>query len=673
MEFTNALINETSPYLLQHAHNPVNWLPWSEGVFEKAKKENKLVLLSIGYSACHWCHVMEHESFEDPKVAEIMNTYFINVKIDREERPDVDMLYMTAVQLMNGQGGWPLNCFTLPDGRPVYGGAYFPKQQWVNILHNLGELFGNDKAKVEQYAQELTQGIKQAELINTKSADGVELLPSVLEKCVFNWTKRFDREYGGPNRAPKFPLPNNYSFLLKYAYLKNDKGLLDYVELTLQKMACGGIYDQLGGGFARYSTDIYWKVPHFEKMLYDNAQLVTLYCEAYRVSKNPLYKEVVIETLKFVEEEFLSPDGGFYSALDADSEGIEGKYYVWQEEELKDLLGKHYEVFADYFNVNETGYWEDENYILMRTEDISSLLVKHDLKEAELQTIIDESKIILKETRDKRIKPGLDDKILTSWNALMCKGYCEAYLTFKDKQYKTIALRNAEFISEKLIKSDSSLWRSYKGGGKIQGFLDDYAFAIDAFLSVYLITQDERWIEKADKLCEYTFFNFYSEETGLFYYTDLKNEKLVVRTTETSDNVIPSSNSQMAINLFRLSKLTGKENYQKTSSEMLRRFSEEIMGYGAGYSNWASLYIDLLEDHYEVCIVGKAVEEKLLSLYNYYIPNAIFAVAASPSGLELLKDRYAEGKTLFYICRNRTCQLPTSDVKEALIQLEAVF
>jgi uncharacterized protein YyaL (SSP411 family) len=480
-------------------------------------------------------------------------------------------------------------------------------------------------------------------------------------------------EYGGPNRAPKFPLPNNYSFLLKYAYLKGDKELLNYVELTLQKMACGGIYDQLQGGFARYSTDIYWKVPHFEKMLYDNGQLVTLYCEAYRVSKNHLYKETVIDTLKFVEDEWLSAEGGFYSALDADSEGVEGKYYVWQEEELKALLGKDYDIFADYYNVNETGYWEDENYILVRTEDTGELLVKHNLKEEGLQNIISECKKILLQERKKRVKPGLDDKILTSWNALMCKGFCEAYLTFKDKHYKDIALKNAAFIRTKLMKPDHSLWRSYKGTAKIEGFLEDYAFTIDAFISVYLITQDEMWLREALHLCTYTLENFHNPESNLFYYTDVKSNELIIRTTETSDNVIPSSNSQMAINLFRLSKLTGNTSYYEISLSMLRRYSEEIMGYGSGYSNWASLYLDLISDHYEVCIVGKDVEEKLLALYNYYVPNAIFAVAASSSGLELLEGRFAEGKTLFYVCRNRACQLPTSDLKEALIQLEAVF
>ncbi|MGZ3885579.1 MAG: thioredoxin domain-containing protein, partial [Bacteroidia bacterium] len=527
----NALIHESSPYLLQHANNPVNWQPWSEQVFEQAKKEDKLVLVSIGYSACHWCHVMEHESFEDAAVADVMNAHFINIKVDREERPDVDMLYMSAVQLMSGQGGWPLNCFVLPDGRPVYGGTYFQKAQWLNILQNLSQLYANDKNKVLEYADNLTAGIKQSELISARKADDETLSSAVPEKCIANWKKRFDTEWGGPNRAPKFPLPNNYSFLLKYGHLHNDSALRAHVELTLQKMACGAIYDQLGGGFARYSTDVYWKVPHFEKMLYDNAQLVTLYCEAFRLTKNNLYREVVTETLSFVEKEWLSPEGGFYSALDADSEGVEGKYYVWQKEELEQLLGKDFGLFADYYNINEKGYWEDENYVLMRTESPGELMLKHHLKEEELRTVIDSCKAILMKARNQRVKPGLDNKILTSWNALMCKAYSEASLTFKNGHYKSIALKNASFLKDRMLKKDGSLWRSFSNGtAKISGFLDDYAFAADAFLMTYTISQDESWLKLSEQLCKHALDQFYNPDSGLFYYTGSSSEKLAVRT-----------------------------------------------------------------------------------------------------------------------------------------------
>ena len=670
MREANELINETSPYLLQHAHNPVKWVPWSEKVFERAKKEDKLVLVSVGYSACHWCHVMEHESFEDEQVAEVMNRHFICVKVDREERPDVDMLYMTAVQLMNGQGGWPLNCFVLPDGRPVYGGTYFRKEQWINILLNLHGVYQDDREKVLQYATELTEGIHQTELFHSREHRHEGLKKETLRKCIANWEKRFDHELGGPTKAPKFPLPNNYSFLLKYAYLSQDEKLLKHVELTLTKMACGGIYDQLGGGFARYSVDVFWKIPHFEKMLYDNAQLVSLYCDAYKLTKNKLYKQVAEETLTFVKKEWLSKEGGFYSALDADSEGEEGKYYVWQKEELESLLEKDFTVFSDYYGINDIGYWEHGNYVLMRHEDINSIMLKHQIKDHELEEIIHRCKKILLQAREKRVKPGLDDKILASWNALMCKAYADAYLTFGKKEYKQIALTNALFIEEKLLKADLSMWRSYKGGAKINAFLDDYAFTIEAFIQIYMISQDEKWLRLSKDLCGHVITNFYNHENGLFYYTAVGSEKLAVRTTESSDNVIPASNSQMAHNLFRLYKYFNIQDYHDKARKMVLRFSEEIAAYGSGYSNWAGLYSDMLNDLYEVCVVGKDVDEKLVGLQNHYVPNAIFAVSATRSGLELLDQRFEEGKTLIYVCRNKTCQLPVSEVEEALKQLE---
>lgn len=668
---SNALINESSPYLLQHAHNPVNWVPWSDKAFETARKENKLVLVSIGYSACHWCHVMEHESFENTEVAAIMNKYFVNIKVDREERPDVDMLYMSAVQLMTGHGGWPLNCFVLPDGRPIYGGTYFQKERWINILNNLHNLYTNDYEKVLQYATDLTNGIKQAELIYSKKNEGSSISWNTLEKCISNWKTRFDNDLGGPNRAPKFPMPNNYSFLLKYAYTKGDAEVLKHVDLTLKTMALGGIYDQLGGGFARYSVDMQWKVPHFEKMLYDNAQLITLYCEAYRYTNNNLYKQTAQHTIEFVLREWLTKENGFYSALDADSEGEEGKYYVWQTEELSRLLNDNYDLFCDYYCVNDIGYWEHDNYILMRNHETASILQKYNLNEKTLNEKIQNCNAVLLAAREKRVKPGLDNKILTSWNGLMCRALCEAYLTFGEKKYKDIAVSNATFIKSSLMQADGSLKRSFSNGAaKISGFLDDYAFVIDAFIHVYYISQDELWLDLAEKLSNYSLEHFYDTDRNLFYYTAGTSEQLAVRTSEVSDNVIPSSNSQMAINLFKLHKIKGGENHLKTVSEMLKNLTEEIAHYGAGYCNWASLYMDLLNDPAEVCIVGKDVEEKLLGLYKHYLPNAIFVVTASPSELDILKGRYVNDKTLIYVCKNKSCQMPTSVIKEAVELIE---
>ncbi|MCW3078150.1 MAG: thioredoxin, partial [Bacteroidetes bacterium] len=491
----NALIHESSPYLLQHAYNPVKWVAFSKEAFETAKQENKLVLISIGYSACHWCHVMEHESFEDEGIAKLMNEHFVNIKVDREERSDVDMLYMQAVQLMTGQGGWPLNCFTLPDGRPIYGGTYFNKTQWANLLVNLSDLHKNDPDKVIEYAGNLTEGIKQSELITTRKTSTNGISKEVLISSVNKWKERFDDSFGGPDKSPKFPLPNNYLFLLRYALLEKDKYVLDHVHLTLLQMSHGGIYDQLRGGFSRYSVDVIWKVPHFEKMLYDNAQLISLYCEAYQHSQNKLYKEVVYQTLDFIEKEWYNEKGFFFSAYDADSEGVEGKYYVWTKEELQKSLRENFELFADFYQVNEVGYWEHDNFILMRNENVAEVALKFNLSTEELFQKIDTCRQKLLKVAEGRVKPGLDDKTLTAWNGMMCSAFSRAYLTFGEEKYKTIAINSLQFISTELTHDNGKLYRTYKNGkSKINGFLDDYAFVIEAQILAYIITQKEEYL-----------------------------------------------------------------------------------------------------------------------------------------------------------------------------------
>ena len=667
----NELINETSPYLLQHAHNPVKWVPWSDLAFEKARDENKLVIVSVGYSACHWCHVMEHESFEDEEVAALMNAQFICVKVDREERPDIDNLYMTAVQLMTGQGGWPLNCVVLPDGRPIYGGTYFNKKQWMNVLSNITEVNKTNKDKILEYAQNLMDGIKQAELIaTTKYPENIEIEQALI-KSTKNWKERFDNTNGGPNKVPKFPLPNNYLFLLRYAHLYADQEVLDHVNLTLTKMANGGIYDQLHGGFARYSTDGIWKLPHFEKMLYDNAQLVSLYCEAYRLTQNLLYKQVVEETLEFVMKEWMKPEGCFYSAYDADSEGEEGKFYVWEEDELKSVLEDDHALFADYFQVNDKGYWEHGNYILMRAEDISVILSKYNLKLEDLNSKINSCKDKLKEVAKKRIKPGLDDKSITSWNALMIKAFADAYATFGSKEYKKIAINSCEFILKHQVKETGELYRIYKNGNsKIDAFLDDYAFTIDALISVGTIDKNERYLKEAQRLNELVLSNFSNPTNPLFFYTNSKHQQLITQQTETSDNVIPSSNSQMALNLFALGKLLEKPNYIEKAQKMLHLFLGELANYGGGYSNWGCLALYLTKPFHEVAIVGNNVDEIFLSLHKHYFTNTILALSESDSKLPLLVDRWKENETLLYVCKNNTCGLPTKNVLEAIKQLE---
>ncbi len=667
----NSLTKESSPYLLQHANNPVNWYAWNDETLALAKRENKLILVSIGYSACHWCHVMEHESFENEQVAAIMNENFINIKVDREERPDIDMVYMGAVQLMTGQGGWPLNCFALPDGRPIYGGTYFPKTQWINVLSNLADLFATNPDKAYEYAAHLTDGLEQLEI--PKAGIDNEFEIETLYKSVNKWKSGFDNEHGGPNRAPKFPLPNNYLFLLNYQYFQDDLTVKKHLDLTLTKMAWGGIYDQIGGGFARYSTDVLWKVPHFEKMLYDNAQLVSLYSQAYKHSKNELYKKVVYETIAFVERELMNPEFGFYSALDADSEGIEGKYYVWQKEELQYLLKDNFEIFADYYCVNDIGYWEDENYVLMRNDEESVIALKHNISVSELQEIIKNCNHILFKEREKRVKPGLDNKVLASWNALMCKGLTEAYLVFEEEKFKTLSLKNANYLVRNYYKDGGRLLRVINNNTSISGFLEDYAFVIDAFLSIYMITANEDWLLKAKELTDYTLKYFYDAKQNTYFFTDSSQEKLVVRKAEWSDNVIPASSSQMAINLHCLSIYFDENNYQEISENLLKSTIKEIESYGPGYSNWALLLLQKLKAKTEVVIVGKSVNEKLLALYKQCPPNVIFALSDKKSDLPLLKNRYVDNQTLIYVCKNNSCLLPGESIEEALKQIGGIF
>jgi uncharacterized protein len=475
-KYTNNLIKETSPYLLQHAHNPVDWHAWNKETLELAKKENKLLLISIGYSSCHWCHVMEHECFEDEEVAAVMNQNFINIKVDREERPDIDQVYMNAIQLMTGRGGWPLNCIALPDGRPIWGGTYFPKENWMNALNQLANLYSETPEKAIEYAERLTEGVKNSDLILLNTAPK-EFSVSDLKSSVEEWKQYMDFDLGGRKGAPKFPMPNNYQFLLRYAIQAEDTEILNYVNTALTNMAFGGMYDQIGGGFSRYSVDEKWHVPHFEKMLYDNGQLVSLYAEAYQATKNELYKNTVYHTLQFIERELTTSEGAFYSSLDADSinkKGTleEGAYYVWTKEELIAILGMDFELFSDYYNVNHYGFWEHDNYVLIRKGTTSEISKKHSISIEELENKVTAwQKTLLKE-RNKKDKPRLDDKSLTSWNALMLKGYINAYTVFNDPHFLEVAIKNATFIYTKQLQENGNLNHNYKNEkSSINGYL----------------------------------------------------------------------------------------------------------------------------------------------------------------------------------------------------------
>jgi uncharacterized protein len=671
-KFTNRLIEETSPYLLQHAHNPVDWYPWGEEALKKAKKEDKLILVSIGYSACHWCHVMEHESFEDEETAALMNEFFVCIKVDREERPDIDQVYMLAVQLMAGQGGWPLNCFTLPDGRPIYGGTYFPNQNWRNVLLQLHDFYRNNPEKAREYATELVKGLRQTELIKIEKEE-VSFNLDDAKTMLNNWRQYFDWVEGGPNKAPKFPLPNNFEFLLRYNYHLPNEELAKYIELTLTKMAYGGIYDQIGGGFSRYSVDNLWKVPHFEKMLYDNAQLVSLYSQAYSANPLPLYKDVIYETLEFIRREMTSEEGGFYSALDADSEGEEGKFYVWQKLELERLLGKDFQVFADYYNVNSIGFWEHENHILLRKKKEEELAELHKLSLDQLKEIIKKSKSLLLSEREKRIRPGLDDKQLTSWNALMIKAYVDAYNVFSEKDFLESAEKCTTFILNKLSNKNGGLNHSYKKGiSKINGYLEDYCFFIEALIALYEATFEEKWLIKAKEFAEYCIHNFYDEESAMFFFTSKEDEELIARKTEINDNVIPASNSSLAKALFKLGHFFSEEKYIKMSEQMLKNVKKNMSYYPSGYSNWGLLLFDFAAPFYEIAICGEQAEISKNELNKKFNPNKIIAGSKGISKLPLLENRLVKDKTFIYVCQNKTCSLPLENLKEAILQIERV-
>ena len=669
-KYTNQLVNETSPYLLQHAYNPVDWHPWNEETLEKAKKEDKLLLISIGYSACHWCHVMEHESFEDSAVAKIMNDNFICIKVDREERPDVDQIYMTAVQLMNQRGGWPLNCIALPNGQPFWGGTYFRKEDWKNQILKMANIYKTDKNRVIEFANKLTEGIQQVENI-LENTEEVNFKWQDLHNMVSTWSDRFDEDYGGTNGAPKFPMPNAYNFLLQYAHLSNKKEVSQHVELTLNEMAFGGIYDQIGGGFSRYSVDKFWKAPHFEKMLYDNGQLVSLYSEAYLKYQKPLYKEVVFETLEFIERELMAENGAFYSALDADSEGEEGKFYVWNEHELKSLIIDDFSIFKDYYNINGKGLWEHGNYILLRKESKERISKKHTISVSDLESKIENWKKILMGERDKRIRPGLDDKSLTSWNSLMLKGYIDAYMTFGEKHHLDIALKNGNFIVNTQMSDDGKLLHSYKDGrSTINAYLEDYSLTISAFIRLYEATFDTKWITYSEKLTEYAIAHFYDTKSGMFFFTSNLDPELVARKMEINDNVIPASNSVMANSLFDLGTILGKDNYKEMSIQMLNNVKPDMDSYASGYANYATLMLKQVSPYYEIAIVGEDAHDKTMEMNTIYNPNTLFIGSFKESNLELLEGKYVEGTTMIYVCENKICQLPTTEIKQALKQIK---
>lgn len=674
-EYTNALVHESSPYLLQHAHNPVNWEAWSPEVLARAQKEDKPLLISIGYASCHWCHVMEDECFEDMEVAQMMNDNFINIKIDREERPDVDQIYMDALQLMTQRGGWPLNIVALPDGKPYWGSTYSPKKEWLKALEQSLRLFKEERPRVEAYASNLSKGITAVNLIEKNQPETLFGLDE-LQLAVQEWSQYFDSENGGYTGAPKFMMPNNLDFLLHYATVMSDTGIMNHVDTTLTRMARGGIFDQVGGGFSRYSVDEKWHVPHFEKMLYDNGQLVSLYAKAYAITKNQVYKRVVEATIAFTVEELQDENHGFYSSLDADSmnaagELEEGAFYVWETSELKELLKDDFSIFREYFNINNYGLWEQEKYVFIQTETTEVLAQKHGMTTQALYTKIGNALKTLKSHRATRKKPRLDHKILTSWNGLMLNGLVDAYRYLQNEDYLKIALENAAFLEQEMMKKDFSLYRTHSNGeSSINGFLEDYALLIEAFVNLYEVTFDEKWLNQAKNLLTHTKAHFWDEASSMFFYTSDQDESLIRRSMETQDNVISASNSVMAKNLIKLHKLFPDEGHSEMARQMVENVQNDFPESAQGYANWLHCILYQNLDFYEVAVVGSNYRDIAKSLQKNYLPNTIMVASAKEGELELLQGRYNEGQTLIYICIEGACKLPVETTKETLAQIK---
>jgi len=669
---TNDLIHESSPYLLQHAHNPVNWVAWKEDALARAKKEEKLILISIGYAACHWCHVMEKECFEDAQVAAVMNAHFINIKVDREERPDVDQIYMDALQLMTGSGGWPLNVIALPDGRPFWGATYVPKDRWQHTLSQLAQLYKDDPAKVIQYAEDLTQGLIS---INQPSGQASKMPgKDVLDQGIINWLQGMDPEYGGYNRAPKFMMPVNLEFMMNYYAVSRKQDVLDYLNTTLTRMAYGGLQDQLAGGFARYSVDMRWHVPHFEKMLYDNAQLLSVYSKGYAITGNTYFKQVVANTISFLTEDLKHHEGGFYASLDADSLDThgaleEGAYYVWTKEELQEHLNDDFPRFAEYYNVNDFGFWEADKYVLIRSSSDTEIAQKWQMTEDELQEMVRSWKDTLLTIRKDRSAPRLDSKILTSWNALVIKGLADAGRYLEEPKWTSLAVDTASYIESKHRSKEGRLYRTpFNSEGTIHGFADDYALLADAYIALYETSFDLQWLERSKGLFEMLLSHFYDPQSGLFHYTSSDDAKLIRRTFEREDNVIPASNSVLAQIAFKLDRYFPFSKFGDVYTKLRVHIPEINKSMGA-YANWMQLYLWELYPFHEVVIAGKDYEQQSELIQRTYLPQSILAAGNSEEDLDLFKGRIEDETTRFYICEHGSCQLPFEDPKEALQKL----
>ncbi len=707
----NRLINESSPYLQQHAYNPVDWYTWGEEALEKARQDDKPILLSVGYSACHWCHVMERESFENEDIARLMNENFVSIKVDREERPDIDSIYMSAVQALTGRGGWPMTVFLTPEGKPFYGGTYFPPEDrhgmpaFPRVLQAMADAYKNRRSEVTEASENLVQQVQKMSSLQ-KGRD--PLADDVLHRAYAALAPQFDSQHGGFGQAPKFPQPMVYEFLLRYHHRTKNEDALKMIEVTLEKMAHGGMYDQIGGGFHRYSTDAHWLVPHFEKMLYDNALLARLFLHVYQVTGKPMYRRIVEETLDYVLREMTSPEGGFYSAQDADSEGVEGRYFVWRSDEIKEVLGeKDSQLICRYYGVTEQGNFEASNILhiapdplLSHSEDPglpgdeeSSTPLSADPEPAchwpvgvewpesatNLDTLITKTKARLLEHRQKRVAPSRDDKILTAWNGLMLRSFAEAAATLNSPTYLAAARNNAHFLLSSL-RRDGRLLRAYKDGkAKLKAYLEDYASLIDGLLVIHGATLEPRWLEEAVSLGESMIDLFWDERKETFYDTGSDHEALIIRPKDTFDNALPSGSSAAVDVMLRLAIVTGDRTYSERASTALRAMREPMARVPTGLSHWLCALDFHLSAPKEIAIIGEpnnAATKSLISeVHRRFLPNKV-VIGGSPQdtaifgSIPLLQGRGdVDGNPAAYVCENYACQMPLTKHEDLAQQL----
>ena len=676
----NRLAHESSPYLLQHAGNPVDWYPWGEEALRKARDENKPIFLSIGYAACHWCHVMEHESFEDPATAELLNRHFVSIKVDREERPDLDAIYMEAVVGMTGNGGWPMSVWLTPDGVPFYTGTYFPKSprygmpSFQQVLTSLAEAWANEPDKINQTKQSLLEFYTKES--GVLGEDATALSPDVFAAVTQKLEGGFDQVNGGWGRAPKFPQPMAIEFLLRYFHRSGDDRARRMIDTTLTAMANGGMYDQLGGGFHRYSTDSHWLAPHFEKMLYDNSQLARAYLHAWQSSHNPLYQRVAVETLDYVAREMTHPAGGFFSTQDADSEGEEGKFFVWSADEVWDLLGPEAVLFSDVYDVTRGGNWEGHN-ILHVARNIEEVAKTHGLDQDTLERVLAESRRKLLEAREKRIRPGRDEKVLTAWNGMMLAAFAEAARALKRDDYRQIATRNAEFALRELRTPEGRLYRTWKdgNGAKLNGYLEDYTHLAEGLIELYQTTFDPRWFVAARELMDTALAHFQAEDGG-FYDTSDDHEQLVTRPRDLQDNAVPSGNAMAVTVLLKLGAYTGESRYTEIGERLLGRLHSAIQQYPTAFGQWLVAYAFAIGEPKEVALVGDpaaADAQALLDVvFEGFRPDQVVALKrpGESSPVPLLEGREPiNGKATAYVCRRFTCQMPVTEPDKLRVQL----